>query len=76
MRSTNRQGTAALLAVLAASHSFVAAWQPSDWTLKSTRLNRTAWEDQPYVANGYIGQRLPAGQPGSISFHSRDFEPV
>ncbi|GAA5880894.1 hypothetical protein JCM3774_003235 [Rhodotorula dairenensis] len=60
MRSHHRQGAAALIVALAASPSLVAAWQPSDWTLNSTKLNRTAWENQPYVANGYIGQRLPA----------------
>ncbi|KAG8988480.1 alpha,alpha-trehalase ath1 [Tulasnella sp. JGI-2019a] len=30
------------------------------YVLTSTSFNRTAWEAQPYVANGYIGQRIPA----------------
>ncbi|KII91942.1 carbohydrate-binding module family 32 protein [Plicaturopsis crispa FD-325 SS-3] len=30
------------------------------WTLTGTNLNQTSWESQPYVANGYIGQRIPA----------------
>ncbi|GAA5992775.1 hypothetical protein JCM10908_006927 [Rhodotorula pacifica] len=58
MRSYRQQGASALLVALAATH--VAALQPSDYTLNSTKLNRTAWENQPYVSNGYIGQRLPA----------------
>ena len=73
MRATNRQGTAALIAALAASHSFVAAWQPSDWTLTSTRWNRTAWEDQPYVANGYIVNACQQVSPGSLL---AIFEPI
>lgn len=66
MRCHRRHGATALIAVLATSPSLVAAWQPSDWTLNSTKLNRTAWENQPYVSNGYIGQRLPAGEGGSF----------
>lgn len=30
------------------------------YTLTSTDFNRTAFEVQPYVSNGYIGQRIPA----------------
>ncbi|KAG8864784.1 alpha,alpha-trehalase ath1 [Tulasnella sp. 330] len=30
------------------------------YILTSTTFNRTSWEAQPYVANGYIGQRIPA----------------
>jgi hypothetical protein len=29
------------------------------WTLSTTELNTTAFESEPYVANGYIGARLP-----------------
>ncbi|GAA6008844.1 hypothetical protein JCM11491_003805 [Sporobolomyces phaffii] len=31
-----------------------------DWTLSTTELNRTAWQRQPYVSNGYLSQRIPA----------------
>jgi hypothetical protein len=30
------------------------------WTLSTTQINTTAWETEAYVANGYIGARLPA----------------
>ncbi|GAA5820821.1 hypothetical protein JCM3770_000353 [Rhodotorula araucariae] len=31
-----------------------------DYDLTTTEFNRTAWQRQPYVSNGYIGQRIPA----------------
>ncbi|GAA5927993.1 alpha,alpha-trehalase ATH1 [Sporobolomyces koalae] len=42
-----------------------------DWTLSTSDLNRTSWERQPFVANGYIGQRVPAEGMGY-----RQVEPV
>ncbi|GAA6060907.1 hypothetical protein JCM10212_003941 [Sporobolomyces blumeae] len=42
-----------------------------DWTLSTKELNRTAWQRQPYVSNGYIGQRIPAE-----GFGYRVVEPV
>ena len=35
------------------------AFAASKWTLSSTSLNQSSWQAQPYVANGYIGQRIP-----------------
>ncbi|KZP31745.1 carbohydrate-binding module family 32 protein [Athelia psychrophila] len=32
----------------------------SQWTLTTTTLDQSSFEVQPYVANGYIGQRIPA----------------
>lgn len=29
------------------------------WTLSTTEINTTAFQNEPYVANGYIGARLP-----------------
>lgn len=49
---------AATLATIATAA--VAASSP-DWNLSTNELNRTAWQRQPYVANGYISQRIPAG---------------
>ncbi|GAA6025861.1 hypothetical protein JCM8202_002098 [Rhodotorula sphaerocarpa] len=60
MRAHPMQHTAVLAALLAAGSSVVTAWQPSDWTITTDVLNRTSWEKQPFVANGYIGQRVPA----------------
>ncbi|BGP23663.1 alpha,alpha-trehalase ath1 [Rhodotorula toruloides] len=48
-----------LLLAVAASIPLASAAQ-IDYTLSTTELNRTSWERQPYVANGYIGQRIPA----------------
>lgn len=62
MRAHPMQHTAVLAALLAAGSSVVTAWQPSDWTITTDVLNRTSWEKQPFVANGYIGQRVPAGE--------------
>lgn len=42
--------------LLALSSTAIAA---SQWTLTSTSLNQSSWQIQPYVANGYIGQRIP-----------------
>jgi len=49
---------AATLATIATAA--VAASSP-DWNLSTNEMNRTAWQRQPYVANGYISQRIPAG---------------
>ena len=47
--------TAALLLASAASAQSV------DYDLSTNEVNRTSWQRQPYVSNGYIGQRIPAG---------------
>ncbi|GAA5893369.1 alpha,alpha-trehalase ATH1 [Sporobolomyces salmoneus] len=49
---------AAALASLTAP--LVLAASSPDWNLSTNELNRTAWQRQPYVANGYISQRIPA----------------
>ncbi|GAA6009189.1 alpha,alpha-trehalase ATH1 [Rhodotorula paludigena] len=41
-----------------------------DWDLTTSDFNRTAWQKQAYVANGYIGQRIPAE-----GFGYREVEP-
>ncbi|BGP30989.1 alpha,alpha-trehalase ath1 [Rhodotorula toruloides] len=47
--------------LLAAAASIpLASTAQIDYKLSTTELNRTSWERQPYVANGYIGQRIPA----------------
>lgn len=51
MVSVNRLGV-----LLALSSTVIAT---SKWTLSSTFLNQSSWQIQPYVANGYIGQRIP-----------------
>lgn len=30
-----------------------------EWTLSTNKINATSFADEPYVANGYIGARLP-----------------
>jgi hypothetical protein len=44
-----------LVSILLASKSVLAV----SWTLTSTTLDQSSFAVQPYVANGYIGQRLP-----------------
>ncbi|GAA5893748.1 hypothetical protein JCM8208_001234 [Rhodotorula glutinis] len=34
--------------------------QSVDYDLSTNEVNRTSWQRQPYVSNGYIGQRIPA----------------
>jgi hypothetical protein len=41
------------------------------WTLTSTAFNQSAFEVQPYVANGYIGQRIPVE-----GFGYKEFIPI
>lgn len=43
----------------------------SKWTLSTTDFVRDAWQVQPYVANGYIGQRIPAGELLLLFFSCR-----
>jgi trehalose/maltose hydrolase-like predicted phosphorylase len=38
------------------------------WTLSSTTLNQSSFEVQPYVSNGYIGQRIPVEGHGYKEF--------
>lgn len=45
-----------LVSTLLASKCVLAA---VSWTLTSTTFDQSSFEAQPYVANGYIGQRLP-----------------
>lgn len=49
-------GAAAALLLASTAHA-----QSVDYDLSTNEVNRTAWQRQPYVANGYIGQRIPAG---------------
>lgn len=35
------------------------AASPGIWTLSTSRINTTAFQNEPYVSNGYIGARLP-----------------
>ncbi|KAJ2960828.1 hypothetical protein NQZ79_g3891 [Umbelopsis isabellina] len=44
------------------------------WTLSTNKINTTAFESQPYVANGYIGARLPAEGVGLKVFPAIDYE--
>jgi trehalose/maltose hydrolase-like predicted phosphorylase len=46
-------------AILTALATSVALASPTSFTLSTTNFNRTAFSVQPYVANGYIGQRIP-----------------
>lgn len=55
-----RCGPKRRLLLLAAASVPLASAANNDYTLSTTELNRTSWERQPYVANGYIGQRIPA----------------
>ncbi|GAA5906847.1 hypothetical protein JCM6882_006845 [Rhodosporidiobolus microsporus] len=58
--------------VYTASSAFAQNTSSSDkWTLSTTDFLRDAWQTQPYVANGYIGQRIPAE-----GFGYREFTPV
>ncbi|GAA5888338.1 hypothetical protein JCM5296_003292 [Sporobolomyces johnsonii] len=57
-----QSATQALLAL--ASLAPAALNASDDWTLSTTEFNRTAWQTQAYVANGYIGQRIPAEGAG------------
>ncbi|KAG0309487.1 alpha,alpha-trehalase ath1 [Dissophora globulifera] len=50
---------------------------PDEWTLTTTVINTTAFEREPYVANGYIGARLPVEGFGlrvhpAISYDSKN----
>ena len=38
------------------------------WTLTSTNFNQSSFEVQPYVSNGYIGQRIPVEGLGYKEF--------
>ncbi|KAK4056495.1 alpha,alpha-trehalase ath1 [Microbotryomycetes sp. JL221] len=42
--------------------------------LSTTTLNRTSWQRQPYVSNGYIGQRIPAEGHGYMEVVPNDYE--
>lgn len=48
---------------------------PFSWTLNSTTYNASSWQVQPYVANGYIGARLPAAGMGFQSFEPAADDP-
>lgn len=45
------------------------------WTLHVTTLNQSSFTAQPYVANGYIGARLPAAGVGFQSFAANESDP-
>ncbi|KAK4055789.1 alpha,alpha-trehalase ath1 [Microbotryomycetes sp. JL201] len=47
--------------------------QASD-ILSTTAMNRTSWQRQPYVSNGYIGQRIPAEGHGYMEVVPNDYE--
>jgi trehalose/maltose hydrolase-like predicted phosphorylase len=38
------------------------------WSLTSSNFNQSSFEVQPYVANGYIGQRIPVEGTGFKEF--------
>lgn len=62
-------------AVIASPALFSRADASSDgWTLTTNKINTTAFESQPYVANGYIGARLPAEGVGLKVFPAIDYE--
>lgn len=42
-----------------------------DWNLSVTSLNQTSFTAQPYIANGYIGSRLP-----SVGVGYQEFQPL
>jgi hypothetical protein len=66
---------AASSAVTASPTLFKRADASSDgWTLSTKQINTTAFESQPYVANGYIGARLPAEGVGLKVFPAIDYE--
>ncbi|GJJ71505.1 hypothetical protein EMPS_03855 [Entomortierella parvispora] len=44
------------------------------WTLRSTQINTTSFTSEPYVANGYIGARLPAEGVGLRIHPAIDYE--
>jgi trehalose/maltose hydrolase-like predicted phosphorylase len=46
-----------------------------DWTLSVTTLNQSSFTAQPYVANGYIGSRLPAVGVGYQEFQANQSNP-
>ncbi|KAM0788656.1 hypothetical protein ACM66B_002758 [Microbotryomycetes sp. NB124-2] len=43
-------------------------------TLSTTAMNRTSWQRQPYVSNGYIGQRIPAEGHGYMEVVPNDYD--
>lgn len=58
---------------LAASSLLIGLASPAvAYLLTSTSFNKTSWEAQPYVANGYIGQRIPAEGMGYYAVSSHD----
>lgn len=46
-----------------------------NWILSLTKFNQTRFTAQPYVANGYIGARLPAAGVGFQSFSPQEDDP-
>ncbi|BGP14872.1 hypothetical protein JCM10213_003772 [Rhodosporidiobolus nylandii] len=69
--SKNAQQTAVLAAAAATAAPSLVAGQDDQWTLSTADLQRDAWQVQPYVANGYIGQRIPAE-----GFGYKEFTPI
>ncbi|KAG0364106.1 alpha,alpha-trehalase ath1 [Gamsiella multidivaricata] len=45
-----------------------------DWILSTTTINTTAFQNEPYVANGYIGARLPVEGFGLRVHQPIDYE--
>ncbi|GAA6031033.1 hypothetical protein JCM8097_003971 [Rhodosporidiobolus ruineniae] len=62
---------AATASAAASSSSTSASSADSKWTLSTTNFQRDAFQVQPYVANGYIGQRIPAE-----GFGYKEFAPI
>ena len=58
-------GASKMLALLILPTSTLAA---VSWTLTSTTFNQSSFEVQPYVSNGYIGQRIPVEGLGYKEF--------
>ncbi|KAF9958583.1 alpha,alpha-trehalase ath1 [Mortierella alpina] len=67
---------AAAVPAVIASPIFQRAAEPSPdgWTLTTTKLNTTAFQSEPYVANGYIGSRLPVEGFGLRVYPAVDYE--
>ncbi|ORY91787.1 glycoside hydrolase family 65 protein [Leucosporidium creatinivorum] len=57
-----------LAAVVAQLSTGAAAQDASSWTLTSTTFNRSSFTVQPFVSNGYIGQRIPVEGHGYMQF--------
>lgn len=65
------KGTYLLTILAAAVVGVKASSDDFDWDLSVTTLNQTSFTAQPYIANGYIGSRLPA-----VGVGYQEFQPL